>query len=98
MADQTSFDVYVEQKHIDSGIKSRAAVCPVALALNDKGHEEVYVLGRDSYIDKKKFYSVDAWRFVLDFDYDRGVKPCKITFELDEGQDAPDLDELNATM
>lgn len=70
--------VKITKKHIKHGIPCMGDLCPVALALLDKGFKEVYVK-EDSVETDTVFFSIRRGRaFINRFDNELPVKPCTI--------------------
>jgi len=77
--------IHVTQEDIDSGIPSRVACCPVALALNRALEKSFIVGGGYCYarVDKAPFYNLTkvVRQKIADFDHGKAISP--FSFELD---------------
>lgn len=70
--------IKITKKHIKNGIPCTSDLCPVALALFDKGFKEVCVQ-EDSVETDTAFFSIRRGRaFINRFDNELPVKPCTI--------------------
>jgi len=70
--------IEVTQEHIDKGLKMSCSMCPVALALKDKGFTHVSVIGYSMFVDGSRYINTPELRqFINDFDMGEYVKPVQ---------------------
>jgi hypothetical protein len=77
-ADPDELVVVVRQEHIDRGVRSQAASCPIALAARAAGHGGVMFAGL--WIGQTQWYSEEAVEFVRTFDRGDTVYPERFVF------------------
>ena len=68
--------IQITQNHIKRGKKGRVTLCPIALALKERGFEKVRVRAEAVEIDGAKFsLSPNEMRFIKRFDNGEPVEP-----------------------
>lgn len=76
--------IEVKQKHIDEGAKGSCSRCPIALALLDAGHRDVWIGNITLYtsVRKETYLPPKAIQWINNFDDGLPVLPFSFEIEL----------------